>query len=201
MTTVSIDVDGNAFDNEGNRVDLEKYGFAVTTVTTVPESHLNDDGCTLDIHTIANSISVTQRSGLPDIPSDDSILEAAMAEDTQATIATVTQNHMRSIPEASDSVISVPSGESNPKKCKLLSKETESNFLEDHFLDVLDTGNFLNVMYNTRGKLSIDTLLLYIWQFSFRNNVTMQQNFMPIKSKRYKVWWFFFFFILLYIVF
>ena len=119
MTTVSIDVDGNAFDNEGNHVDLEKYCFAVTTVTTVPESQLNDDDCTQDIHAIANSISVTQGSGLPDIPSDDSVLKAAMAEDTQAAIATASQNNMKSIPEASGSVITVPSGESNPKKHKL----------------------------------------------------------------------------------
>ena len=34
-TTVSVDMQGNAFNDEGNRVDLEKFGFAVMTVTTV----------------------------------------------------------------------------------------------------------------------------------------------------------------------
>ena len=160
LTTVSIDTQDDAFDDEGNRVDLEKSGFAVTTVTTVPESQLNDD-CTQDIsfythslsqhptfwlqilkqQVIAQSISATQGSGLPDIPSDDSVLEAAIAEETQASIATATQGNI-----PSGSVITVPSGESNAKKWKMLSKETESDFLEDHLLQVLDTGKFINVM-------------------------------------------------------
>ena len=80
-------------------------------------------------------------SGLPDIPSDDSVLEAAIAEETQASIATATQGNI-----PSGSIITVPSGESNAKKRKLLSKETESDFLEDHLLQVLDTGKFINVM-------------------------------------------------------
>ena len=142
-TTVSVDTQGNAFDDEGNRVDLEKFGFAVTTVTTVPESQLNDDS-TQDIQAIAQSISAMQGSGLPDIPSDDSVLEAAIAEETQASIATATQGNI-----PSGSVTTVPSDESNAKKRKLLSKETESDLLEDHLLQVLDTGKFINVMCKT----------------------------------------------------
>ena len=137
---MSIDTEGNAFDDEGNRVDLEKFGFAVTTVTTVPESQLNDDNCTQDIQAIAHSISATQGSGLPDIPSDNSVIKAAIAEETQASIAIATQGNITNIPEASGSVITVPSGESNAKKHKLLSKETDSDFLEDHLLQLLDTG-------------------------------------------------------------
>ena len=142
-TTVSVDTQGHAFNNGGNRVDLKKFGFAVMTVTTVPESQLNDD-CTQDIQAIVHSISATQDSGLPDIPSDDSVLEAANAEETQASIATATQGNI-----PSGFVITVPSGESNAKKRKLPSKETESDFLEDHLLQVLNTGNFINVMCKT----------------------------------------------------
>ena len=104
--------------------------------------HITDDECTQDINAIASSISVTQASGLPDIPSDDSIMEAAMAEDNTND----TQDEARNF--ASGSVITIPSGESNPKKRQLLSKETESDFLEDHLVELLDAGNLLSVMYD-----------------------------------------------------
>ena len=139
-TTVSVDSEGNAFDTEGNRVDLEKLGISVQTVRTVPETQMDDDDCTQDINAIVSSISVTQASGLPDIPSDDSIMEAAMAEDNTND----TQDEARNF--ASGSVITVPSCESNPKKHQLLSKETESDFLEDHLVELLDAGNLLSVM-------------------------------------------------------
>ena len=138
---MSVDGQGNAFDSQGNRVDLEKLGISVHTVRTVPETQ-PDDECTQDINTIASSISVTQASGLPDIPSDDSIMEVAMAEDNTND----TQDEVRNF--ASGSVISIPSGESNPKKRQLLYKETESDFLEDHLVELLDAGNLLSVMYD-----------------------------------------------------
>ena len=117
------------------------YGInvsSVTAVTTVAETQ-SDDSLLEDINNIASSIPTTQMTFNTEVPLPDNFslpTEAAIhREDTQSEMMTITRQS-----RSDNSVITIGSGESNPWKRQLLSKDTESDFLEDHLLQQLDTG-------------------------------------------------------------
>ena len=64
---------------------------------------------------------------------------------TQSTLpSTVRRQTPQEVPNtavASD-VIEISSGESNATKRKLMSRETESDFFEDHLIEMLDAGKY-----------------------------------------------------------
>ena len=115
---------GKFVDDEGNTVDLTKYGVSLEGVTSVPETQFNIDEDTLD-----------------DIPCTED--DAASLVPTQATVScNITQPTGQEVPSTStNDVIEITSGESTVKKRKLMSKETESDFFEDHLIELLDAGN------------------------------------------------------------
>ena len=122
-------------------MNLERYGInvrSVTAVTTVAETQ-SDDNLLEDINNIASSIPTTQMNFNTEVPLNDNFSlppEAAVCrEDSQSEMMAVTTQS-----RSENSVITIGSIESNPRKHQLLSKDTESDFLEDHLLQQLDTG-------------------------------------------------------------
>ena len=113
-------------------VDLTKYGVDVSSVMSVPETQLDTDDDTLDdIPSEQNGNSIT----VPTQATVGSSLQPGFSQLTEST-----QEVPISTGDNANSVIEVSSGESNAKKRKLMSKETESDFFEDHLLELLDAG-------------------------------------------------------------
>ena len=118
------DVTGKFVDADGNIVDLTKYGVNFDAITSVPETQISIDDETLD------DIPCSQEDPTSMVP-------------TQATVScSVTQQGPQQVPTngAPQDVIEISSGESSAKKRKLMSKEAESDFFEDHLLPLLDAG-------------------------------------------------------------
>ena len=168
---------GNFVDEEGHFVDLTKYGVDVSGVTSVAETQLDIDDDTLD--------------GIPSAQPEAS----SRYVPTQATVGSTLQSELTQITETpqevpagdrNDSVIEISSGESNTKKRKLMSKEIESDFFEDHLLELLDAGTLTNdyissvtikFIYLSQTVFNMITLLnMSLNTFINRNNYSVSES-------------------------
>ena len=123
---------GNFVDSEGNVVDLTKYELNVNTVTTVPETQLQSDDETLD------DIPATQDDDSSLVPTQMTVGQTPLVNCSATSQATQEVPVSKS---GTSSVIEISSGESSAKKRKLMAREAESDFFEDHLLELLDAGN------------------------------------------------------------
>ena len=127
---------GSFVDQEGHTTDLTKYGMDLDSVTAVPKTqNESDDEFLQDIASTQDenaSIVPTQMTFLP-IPLINCTAARQSSQEVPVS-STVTSS-------AKDtSVIELSSGESNAKKRKLMSHETESDFFEDYLVELLDAG-------------------------------------------------------------
>ena len=129
---------GHFVDHQGHTIDLTKFGLNVSTVTTVPETQDDNDDDLLDDIPVTQddddgSVVPTQIS----IPATPLVSCTPARNSTQEVPAVATGNSTG----RDTSVIEISSGESNAKKRKLMSRETECDFFEDHLVELLDAGN------------------------------------------------------------
>ena len=122
--------DGRIVDQDGNLVDLERYGISLHDV--VPETQLDE---TIDVDEDFNSTqNITSAQPTP-------FRFTAMGSTTESSDITASSQQVpQSTTNTSDASVTINSTASLVKKRKLTNKEPNSDFFEEHLLEMLDAG-------------------------------------------------------------
>ena len=161
MPVLIIDEQGRVVDKEGNFVDLTRFGIELDTVA-IPETQLNS--------TIADDDDADAIDADVEIVASDQAISTPLV-----TQATQLSTQMSCIPERSQLVPqsdaanawapnadgpSTSTGKTMSQKRKLMSKDTASDFLEDHMIELLDAGKMFQHKFHT--SLQLEIILFFV---------------------------------------